>query len=100
MKQDLADAQENLAAATQLSGGTFAPLFVDITQCQMLHPAARHYYATQPLDAHFAAFALLLTANPLGIRMGNVYMKVARHSVPMRLFSRESEAVAWLLRVR
>lgn len=98
MRQDLNDAVENLSAAIQASDGALRPLLIDIRQSELLDPAARRHYATQPLDAHFTALALLLATSPFGVMMGNVYMKMARHSVPMRLFAEEPQARAWLIK--
>ncbi len=95
-KQALADAQENLTAAIRVGTGARRGFLVDIRLSEMLEPDARHYYATQPLDNHFTKLALLLEANPLGVMMGNVYMKMARHSVPIKLFTDEAEALKWL----
>ena len=98
--QNLTDAKENLGAAIKAGLGTKSPLLVDIRQAKMLEPEARHYYAGNALDDHFTALGLLLNASPLGIMMGNVYMRLARHKVPLRLFQKEEDALAWLLKQR
>lgn len=96
VRQLVADAKENLQAASALAGLVRRPLLVDIQQSEALDPQARHYYATSPLHGNFTRFALLINASPLGRMMGNVYLKMSKHRVPTRLFASEDEAIGWL----
>lgn len=95
-RQTLEDAKENLAAAMLAAGSQRRPFLVDIRQAEMLEPEARHFYGSAKLNDAFTAFALLLHASPLGRMMGNVYMKIARHDVPTKLFTEEVKAIEWL----
>jgi len=95
MVQSLADARENIAATIVVSGSKKRPLFVDISTCGPLEPEARHYYSGEVLDA-FTAQALLVEPTPVGRAMFDVYVRVAKPSIPTRVFQREDEALAWL----
>lgn len=99
-RQNLADAKENIAQAVALGGDQIRPFLVDIRESEMLEPEARHFYASTGLSGQFSALALLLRASPLGIMIGNVYARMAKHKIPMKLFVFESEATKWLLSSR
>jgi hypothetical protein len=94
--QSLADAHENLATAMAVSGTVRRPLLVDITVGSPLEPAVRHFYSGEKLAASFLALGLLVEATPFGRVMGNMYLRIARTGIPMRLFADEAEASAWL----
>lgn len=94
--QGLAEAVENLEAAMRAANGVRRPLLVDIRVAKMLQPEAREYYGKKGLDGEFTALALLIQSSVLGTIMGNIYMRVARHAVPVRLFMSEPKAMSWL----
>ena len=54
-KQNLGDAEENLAAAIAVGAGLKRPLMTDIRFCQPLTPEARRYYSGQILVDSFSA---------------------------------------------
>jgi hypothetical protein len=94
--QTLDDARENLAASMRLAEPDRKPLLVDIRAARPLLPEVRVQYAGERFDPYFAAMALLVRNNPLGITMGNIYFKIARPGIPTRIFSDEPKALAWL----
>lgn len=96
-QQTLADAKANLGACIGAGGAVKRPLLIDIRNARMLDPEARHYYAGKALEEHFTKLGILLQASPLGVMMGNIYSRIARHKVPMKLFQDEAQAKAWLL---
>lgn len=96
-KQSLADARENVAHLRGLAAGRRAPLLIDMSGALPLDPEVRHYYADPKIADAFTAMALVIASSPLGRMMGNVYMRMARTGIPMRLFPDEPSAVAWLL---
>jgi hypothetical protein len=97
--QSLADARENIAATIEACGGKRRALIVDITRCLPLEPDVRHFYSGEVLVQSFLALALLIEASPFGTMMGNLYLRIARPGIPTRLFTREADAVKWLLEV-
>ena len=94
--QSVDDARENLAACVHLAAPDRKVLLVDIRAARPLLPEVRHQYMGERLDASFAAMALLVRGNPLGIAMGNVYLKIARPGIPTHIFTKEPKALAWL----
>jgi hypothetical protein len=95
-QQSLADAMENLGACIDATGGVRRPLLVDITGSAPLDAEVRHFYTGELLVHSFSALALLVEASPLGRTMGNIYLRVARTGIPMKLFTDEAAAHAWL----
>ena len=94
--QTVDDARENLAACAQLAGPDRKPLLVDMRAARPLLPEVRHQYMGERLDSSFSALGLLVRGNPLGLTMGNVYLKIARPGIPTRIFAQEPKALAWL----
>ena len=94
--QSLVDAHENLAASIAATLGQRRPLLVDIRGAPPLDPDVRHHYSGQALVDAFSAMALLVEASPLGLMMGNVYLRLTRAGIPTHLFTDERRAVEWL----
>lgn len=94
--QSLADAQDNLKAIETLAGPVRHPLMIDMRNALPLTVEARHFYAAQKMSDTFTAMALLVHGSPLGQMLGNVYFRMARHKVQLRMFTDENKALAWL----
>jgi hypothetical protein len=94
--QTLSDARENVSAAQMVSVGVRRPLLVDIRRGQALEAEARHYYSGRILEESFTAIAMVIEASPLGKMMGNVYLRLVKATVPIKLFTHEADAAAWL----
>jgi hypothetical protein len=94
--QTVDDARTNLAACVQLAAPDRKALLVDIRAARPLLPEVRHQYMGERLDSSFSAMGLLVRGNPLGVTMGNVYLKIARPGIPTRIFTQEPKALAWL----
>lgn len=94
--QTLADAEENYSSVVRLSGSRPCPLLIDMRSAAPLTADARHFYAAKRMDDAFTCLGLLLHASPVGKMLGNVYFQIARHKIPVRLFTEEEAAWAWL----
>jgi hypothetical protein len=94
--QSMANAEENLGAALGERDGRRRPLLIDMRGARPLDAEVRHFYSGQVLIDGFLALGLLVDANPLGVTMGNVYLRVARPGIPTRLFTSEDRAHDWL----
>ncbi len=94
--QSVEDAETNLDAATRAGGGVVRPILVDVSVAVPLSPEARRLYSGRRLLDAFTALALLVQANPLGRMMGNIYFRIAKPGIPIRLFNNELHARAWL----
>jgi hypothetical protein len=91
-----ADAEENLKTTIEACGGVRRPVLVDISRCLPLEAEARHYFTGSILTQSFLALAILVEASPFGRMMGNIYLRIARPSIPTRLFADEAAALGWL----
>lgn len=96
VRQSLDDAHANFEASLRVGGGTRLPILIDLRAADSLSPEARHYLTGQRLIDAFCALALLVEASPFGRMMGNIYFRVARPGIPVKLFSDEGGALAWL----
>jgi hypothetical protein len=96
VRQTVDDARANLDACVVEAGGRRAGVLLDITRAVPLDPAVRHFYTGRAVDDVCTALALVVEMNALGRILGNVYLRVARLSVPTQIFHHEKEAVAWL----
>lgn len=95
-EQTLDDAKENVRASLALSGGERHPLLVDIRQIKSQTRDARDYYTGPAGDRCYSAAAVLVES-PLSRFFGNIIMSFNKSvAVESRLFSSESEALAWL----
>jgi hypothetical protein len=94
--QSLADANDNISAAEAAAAGRRRPILVDIRKATPLSPETRRLYSGKRLTEAFTALALLVEPNPVGRLLGNVYFRIAKPEIPIKLFDQEAAAVAWL----
>ena len=95
-EQTLADATENLRAIRSLlPGGRLAPLLVDARQARPMTREARAFYA-DPGPARVAAAVAVLVGSPATRIAGNFYLRLNQPRTPTRLFTSETDALAWL----
>jgi hypothetical protein len=92
---DLADAEEAIRAITTVSRGARRPVFVDMTAIKFMSRDARMYFAG-PETANVESAAALLVRSPLTRAIGNFFLGLNKPLFPTRLFTSESEALAWL----
>ena len=94
--QSLADARENVAAYVLLAKGRRRPLLMDMRSVSgALDRDARQYYASTQYAAVVSATALLVRS-PVGRLIGSFVLRLTRPLSPIRRFTSESEALAWL----
>lgn len=90
------DARENLDAAIAEGAGRRRPILVNIVGTAPLDAETRHLYSGEALNNSFTALAMVIEASPLGMMMGNVYLRVARPGIPTQLFTDQTLAFDWL----
>jgi hypothetical protein len=95
VEQTVEDAEANLAACTELSEGRERALILDLREAHPLEAPVRHIYRG-PRVEKFSAIAVVVAANPFGVMMGNVYLRVARPKIPTHLFHDPEAAARWL----
>ncbi|MBI1947164.1 MAG: hypothetical protein HYS27_15820 [Deltaproteobacteria bacterium] len=93
----LEDAVENIQACARLAGQRRLPVQVDLRPIGSADSAARRYYAGGEV-AEVCSVVALLIGSPVSRVLGNFFLTVDRPVAPMRLFTDEAEALAWLRR--
>jgi hypothetical protein len=92
---NLEHAKLNLAATTALAAGQRVPVLIDLRPGRSLDREARALYSGDQTGKVVCAVALLI-GSPLSRAIGNMFMGLNKPAYPLRLFSSEAEAVAWL----
>ena len=91
----LADAEEIVAAYRKINGGRVRPALSDIRNVKSVTREARVYAASDDATSLVNASAVLVDS-PISRVVGNFFLGINKPSYPMRLFSSEDDAVAWL----
>lgn len=96
IQQKLRHAEEQISGVRQLLKGERWPILVDLRNVRSSDGEARKYFASTEAKAHWSA-AGLLTGSPLSNAIGNVWLAAYNsRQNPVKLFSQEAEAIAWL----
>jgi hypothetical protein len=93
--ETLAGAQANVAAAATLAAGRMVPVLIDLRSMRSITQEARHYYAGED-PARYARAQALLVGSPLSRLIGNFFIGLNKARFPVRLFTSEDGAIAWL----
>lgn len=91
----LKEARENTEIIFSLYSGKKFPLLVDSRNIKYITKEARDHFSIKNRDTVVTSFAILIQS-PLSRVVGNFFMGINKPSVPARLFTKESEALAWL----
>jgi len=91
----LADALENTRAVAELAEGRRVGMLLDTRASRGLDRDARLHYV-RPEAADLVAALAMLIDSQIGRVLGNFFMRVNRPPFPLRLFTAEAEALAWL----
>ena len=76
------------------SKGKSYPLLIDMRGIQSTTSEARQYMAT--VGATLVTAAALITGSPFNRSLGNVFLKINKPPIPIRLFTDEQKARLWL----
>ncbi|MBL4754294.1 MAG: hypothetical protein JKY52_11970 [Flavobacteriales bacterium] len=91
----LATAKEELRIHRELSGGMQLPLFADLRMMKNASPEARDYGNSEAVISTYAAVGILIGSNLTRI-MGSMFIRINKPSYPVRMFTIEEDALAWL----
>lgn len=91
----IADAHENTRAVAELAADQRVAMLLDTRASRGLDREARLHYVRPEAAEQLAALAMLIDSQ-IGRILGNFFMKVNRPPFPLRLFTAEAEAIAWL----
>lgn len=71
------------------------PIFVDVTNVRSTSKESRSIYSSKE-TARLISAAALLIGNPVSRMLGNFYMGLNRTSMPVKMFTDQDDAFAWL----
>src|SRR5687767_13149436 len=89
-------ARENLQVAFRLCGNKRRPIIVDLRGALPLDQTTRRVYTSKEISQYFTGLALLTMSDTVSKMMANVYLTVARLSIPTRMFWDMDQAAEWL----
>lgn len=95
-RQTLDDARENVSAFNQIAAGQPRALLVDLRPNISTEDGVRQHYAGAEA-ARFCLASALLIGSASGRIVGNFFISISRPPFPTRMFTVESDAVAWLV---
>lgn len=93
---ELGDAREAIQATWAVAGERPRPVLVDMRELASETREARLYFVSDEASKRYSAVAILVSS-PVSRVIGAFFLRLTEHRAPTRLFSSESEAVAWLL---
>ncbi len=91
----LQDAKENTMVVETFYKGEKFPLLVDIRNIKSISPEAREHFTLKGRESVVKAYAMILSSS-LSRVIGNFFMSFHKPAIPVKLFVREEEAIAWL----
>lgn len=97
--QDLQVARENMKITKQLAAGVSRPMLVDITRVRSMKKEAREEYVT-PESRQFVNSVALITNSGMGSMVGNLFIQLNKHVVPIKLFTDPNKAKEWLMQYK
>lgn len=93
---DLTAAREVIALGTQLAKGEPMRALVDISGVVKVDRDARIFFAESPENRAITQRVAMLINSPLSRMIGNFFLGLNKPKAPTKLFTKESEALAWL----
>lgn len=92
---DIQDALENSSSIKEISGDTIYPILVNLKEINSISKEARDHFSMQKRIPGVSAIAMLIKS-PVSRIIGNFFLGINKSAVPTKLFTVESDAVAWL----
>jgi hypothetical protein len=93
------EARANIAAiATLIPAGTRTHCLIDFRGARSMTRDARVFYSSEEC-ARTVSAAALVVGSPLSRALGNFFTGLNKTKMPLKLFSSESEAKAWLMTI-
>ena len=94
-RETLADAEENLRVLASLAGGSRRPLLADVRLLRDMNREARVFYG-RPEFARVLSASAVVVGSPVTRTLINFILVMYKPRYPIRLFTSETEALAWL----
>lgn len=93
----LDDAVESVDAMFRIGQSRARPVLVDMRGLLEQSREARAYFAGEEAARRVCAVALWV-GSPVSRMIGNFFLRMGVQRTPSKLFTREDEAIAWLVR--
>ena len=94
-RMTLKEAIEDVTVGNEVLNGKRGPVLVDIRESDGIDRDARDYFTSDDVRRHRSAAAMLV-GNPISRMIGNFFLGLNKTPMPLRLFTDEGEALAWL----
>ena len=91
----MADAVRNIEIIAELAQGRKVPVLTDIRNMKTVGRDVRQYSTGPEAQAVVAAVGAIV-ASPVSRMLGTIWLKIDKPPFPTRLFTSESQALAWL----
>ena len=92
---ELSDATEAMELIRKLAGGRKRGLLMDITRLRSMSREARSFF-TLPAHTEVLHAVALQIGSHLSRAIGNIFLGFNKPATPVRLFTDETSALAWL----
>ena len=92
---EISDAIENSAVVKEISDGKIYPMLVNLKEIKSITKEARDHFSMQGRTPGISAIGLLINS-PASTIIGNFFLGLNRSVVPVKLFTKEAKATAWL----
>lgn len=92
---EISDAIENSAVVNEISDGKIYPMLVNLKEIKSITKEARDHFSMQGRTPGISAIGLLINS-PASTIIGNFFLGLNRSVVPVKLFTKEAKAIAWL----
>ena len=91
----IVDAIENTDAVKELSDGKIYPMLVNLKEIKSITKEARDHFSMKNRAPGVSAIGLLIKS-PASTIIGNFFLGLNKSKVPVKLFTSEDKAIAWL----
>lgn len=91
----LETAKADFEATRRVAGGVLRPVLVDIRKVKAVERPAREFLSSAYVGTIVSATALLIKSG-ISRAIGNFYIGIKAPNYPMKLFTSEADALAWL----
>lgn len=92
---EISDAIENTGAVKELSEGKIYPLLVNLNEIKSITKEARDHFSMKDRTPGVSAIGLVIKS-PASTIIGNFFLGLNKSMVPVKLFTNEEKAIAWL----
>lgn len=94
-EETLDTAKENVAGTWKVAVGHKRPLLVNMVAQKSITKEAREYYSGDDV-ANYSEATALIVGSPVSRVLGEVFIRLKKTNLPVKLFTSELDAIEWL----